>query len=51
MASEASLDEAVTLLKSLIAIPSLSRDEGKAADFLEQRLKSAFLRRAHAPRP
>src|SRR5574344_1098322 len=32
--------EAVSLLKSLIAIPSISREEDKAADFLEQYLEN-----------
>lgn len=32
-------DEAVAMLKELIATPSASRDEGRAADIMEQRMK------------
>lgn len=35
--------DAVKLLKSLIAIPSVSRDEKAAADFLEEHLKQLQL--------
>lgn len=32
--------EAISLLKSLISIPSLSREEGQAADFLQQYIET-----------
>jgi acetylornithine deacetylase len=42
MASDSIVQEAIALLKSLIAIPSLSGKEGQAADHLEAQLQSFF---------
>ena len=39
--------EAVSLLKSLISIPSISREETQAADFLQDR-KSTRLNSSHS---
>jgi acetylornithine deacetylase len=42
MTPDALLQETVTLLRSLIAIPSLSGKEGEAADFLQKQLQGFF---------
>ncbi|MGE3623017.1 MAG: M20 family metallopeptidase [Bdellovibrionales bacterium] len=42
MSDDKFLEEAVDLLKSLIEIPSISKQEEKAADFLEQQLRAWF---------
>lgn len=40
MTQEEYLDEAVGLLRELIAVPSVSRDEARAADVMEARMRS-----------
>jgi len=42
MPPEKLLQETAELLKGLVAIPSVSRDEGKAADFLQKQLQVWF---------
>lgn len=42
MTADTVLQDTVELIKSLVAIPSVSREEAKAADFLQQKLETWF---------